>query len=242
MVRVLLRAVQLQSHRRPRSTERPFSNRQRPHPSRRSGSSGEVAQEGEVSRSGQRPSGAGAGRGRSHDKCPTDYLLQDLADRKWPTPWTQSLIITLPKKCNLKLCQNYRTISLISHPSKVMLKILLNRLKPQAEKIIAEEQAGFRPGRSTKEQIFNLRILCEKYLQHQQDLCHVFIDFKNAFERVWHAALWATMRHFNINVNLIRMIQNLYEKATRGLVQNHRRSKTVCSPSPSSISSRENYD
>jgi hypothetical protein len=51
---------------------------------------------------------------------------------EWPTPWTQSLIITLPKKGNLQQCQNYRTISLISHPSKVMLKILLNRLKPQA--------------------------------------------------------------------------------------------------------------
>ena len=68
---------------------------------------------------------------------------------EWPTPWTQSLITTLPKKGNLQLCQNYRTISLISHPSNVMLKILLNRQKPQAEKIIAEEQAGFRPGRST---------------------------------------------------------------------------------------------
>ena len=53
---------------------------------------------------------------------------------EWPTPWTQSLIITLPKKGNLQLCQNYRTISLISHPSKVMLKILLNRLKPQAKR------------------------------------------------------------------------------------------------------------
>ena len=95
----------------------------------------------------------------------------------WPTPWTQSLIIPLPKKGNLQLCQNYRTISLISHPSKVMLKILLNRLKPQAEKIIAEEQAGFRPGRSTTEQIFNLGILCEKYLKHQQDLYHIFVDF-----------------------------------------------------------------
>ena len=62
-----------------------------------------------------------------------------------------------------------------------MLKIILNRLKPQAEKIIAEEQAGFRAGRSTAEQIFNLRILCEKYLRHQQDLYHVFIDFKKAF-------------------------------------------------------------
>ena len=102
-----------------------------------------------------------------------------------------------------------------------MLKILLNRLKPQAEKIIAEEQTGFRPGRSTTEQIFNLRILCEKYLQHQQDLYHVFIDFKKAFDRVWHAALWATMRHFNINANLIRMIQNLYDKATCAVYLNN---------------------
>ena len=47
---------------------------------------------------------------------------------EWPTPCTQSLIITLPKKGNLQLCQNYRTISLISHPSKVMLKVILNRL------------------------------------------------------------------------------------------------------------------
>ena len=61
-------------------------------------------------------------------------------------PWTQLLIITLPKMGNLQLCQNYRTISLISHSSKVMLKVILNRLKPQAEEIIAEEQAGFRAG------------------------------------------------------------------------------------------------
>ena len=75
------------------------------------------------------------------------------------------------------------TISLISHPSKVMLKIILNRLKPPAEKTIGEEPAGF------TEQIFNLRILCKKYLQHQQDLYHVLIDVKKAFDRVWHAAL-----------------------------------------------------
>ena len=59
---------------------------------------------------------------------------------EWQTLWTQSLFITLLKKDNLQQCQNYRTISLIGHPSKVMLKIILNRLKPQlAEKIIAEE-------------------------------------------------------------------------------------------------------
>ena len=109
---------------------------------------------------------------------------------EWPTPWTQSLVITLPKKGNLQQCQSYRTISLISHPGKVMLKIILNRLKPQADKIIAEEQSGFRAGRSPTEQIFNLQSLCEKYPQRQQDLYHVFIDFKKAFDRDWHAAFW----------------------------------------------------
>ena len=73
---------------------------------------------------------------------------------EWPTPWTQSLIITLPEKGSLQLCQNYRTISLISHPSKVKLRVILKRLKPQAEEIIAEEQVGFRAGRNTTEQIF----------------------------------------------------------------------------------------
>ena len=130
------------------------------------------------------------------------------------------LIITLPKKDNLQLCQHYRTISLISHSSKVMLKVILNRLKSQAEEIIAEEQAGFRDGRSTTEQIFNHRILCEKYLHHQQNLYHVFIDFKKAFDRVWHAALWATMKTYNISANLVRTIEQLYDKATSAVQMN----------------------
>ena len=133
---------------------------------------------------------------------------------EWPIPWTQSLII------NLQQCKNYPTVSLICHPSKVLLKLLLNRLKPQAESMIAEEQAGFRSGRSTTEQIFNLRILCESYLRHQQDLYHVFIDFKKAFDRVWHKSLWSTMRLYNINAKLIQVIENLYKKATSAVYLN----------------------
>ena len=90
-----------------------------------------------------------------------------------PSPWSSHF-----KKGKLQQCHNYGTISLISHPSKVMLKIILNRLRPQAERIVAEE--GFRAGGSTTEQIFNVRILREKYFQHQQDLYHVFTDFKKA--------------------------------------------------------------
>ena len=138
---------------------------------------------------------------------------------EWPTTWTESLVITLPKKSNLQLSQNYRTISLISHPSKVKLKIL-NRLQPQAKEIIAEEQAGFRAGRTTTEQIFYLRVLCEKYLQHQQNLYHIFIDFKKAFDRVWHETLWATMGKYNIIASIIRAIENLYNKAQSAVLFN----------------------
>ena len=101
-----------------------------------------------------------------------------------------------------------------------MLKIILNRLQLQEEEIIAGEQASFRAGRSTTKQIFNIRILCEKYLQHQQNLYQVFIDFKKAFDRVWHEALWANMRKYNINASIIRAIENLYDKAKSAVLFN----------------------
>ena len=57
-------------------------------------------------------------------------------------------------------------------------------------------------------------------LQHQQDLYHVFIDFKKAFDRVWHAVLWATMKKYNISVNFVRVIKNLFDKATSAVFFN----------------------
>ena len=149
-------------------------------------------------------------------------ICQKIWDGKeWPTEWTQSLIIPLPKKGNIKQCQNYRTISLISHPSKIMLRIILNRLKRKAEEILSEEQAGFRAGRSTVEQIFNIRILNEKCLQHQKMLIHNFIDFKKAFDRVWHDGLWQVMKEFNIDKNIIDVIKALYNKAHSAVLLNN---------------------
>ena len=84
-----------------------------------------------------------------------------------------------PYRKNSHLCQNNRTVSLISHPSKALLKIILGRLKSRVDEIVAEEQAGFRSGRSTMEQVLNDRLLCDKYSQHNQNLYHQFIDFKN---------------------------------------------------------------
>jgi len=85
---------------------------------------------------------------------------------KWPQSWTSFIVVLIPKKGNLKGCQNYRTICLISDPSKVLLRVILNRLKPQIEPSLAEEQAGLRSGRGTVAQILNLKLLCEKYTDH----------------------------------------------------------------------------
>ena len=75
---------------------------------------------------------------------------------------------------------NLLTISLKSHASKVMLKVILNRRKPQKEEMISKELAGFGSGRSTTKQIFNLRVHCDKYNHHQQHIYHAFIDLKKA--------------------------------------------------------------
>ena len=91
-----------------------------------------------------------------------------------------------------------------------MLKILLKRLQPRAEFILVKEQAGFRTGRGTVKQIFNLCILSEKYWQHQKDNFHVFINFKKAFDMVLHNDLWATMRQYNMGIQLIGIIKQLY--------------------------------
>ena len=105
---------------------------------------------------------------------------------EWPTPWTQSLVTTLPMKGNLQQCQNYRTISLNSHPSKVMLKIILNRLKPQAENSsLMNRQASEQEG--APQSRFSTYTFSVKNISSTSTTST--IDFKKAFNRVWHVAL-----------------------------------------------------
>ena len=107
-----------------------------------------------------------------------------------------------------------------SHPSKIRLRVILNRLKAKAETLLAEEQAGFIPGRSTAEQIFNSRVIIEKHLQHQRDLFHNFIDLKKAFDRVKRACLWQVLRSFNVKEGLVQAIQARYENSNSAVLLN----------------------
>ena len=79
-----------------------------------------------------------------------------------PQIWAQSILVTVPKKGDILNCSNYRTISLISHSSKILLLIILNHMWPQMEMYLSEEQAGFRANRSTVQQSLTLRLIAEK--------------------------------------------------------------------------------
>ena len=105
--------------------------------------------------------------------------------QQWPQDWKRSV----PKKVNAKECQNYRTIALISHASKVMLKILQARLQQYVNRELPNVQAGFRKGRGTSDQIANILWIIEKAREFQKNVYFCFIDYAKAFDTVDHNKL-----------------------------------------------------
>ena len=90
--------------------------------------------------------------------------------QQWPQDWKRSVFIPIPKKDNLKECSNYCTIALISHASKVMLKILQARLQQYLNRELPDIQTGFRKGRETRDQIANIRWIIEKARALQKNI------------------------------------------------------------------------
>ena len=92
-----------------------------------------------------------------HSVCQQIWKTQ-----QWPQDWKRSVFIPIPKKGNAKACSNYHTIALISHASKVMLKILQARLQQYVNRELPDVQAGFRKGKGTRDQIVNIYWIIEK--------------------------------------------------------------------------------
>ena len=102
--------------------------------------------------------------------------------QQWPQNWKRSVFIPIPKKGNVKECSNYCTIALISHASKVMLKILQARLQQYVNHELPDVQAGFRKGRGTTNQIAKIHWI----KRVPENICFCFIDYAKAFECVDH--------------------------------------------------------
>ena len=102
----------------------------------------------------------------------------------------KSVFIPVPKKGNAKECSNYRTMALISHARKVMLKILQARLQQYVNCELPDVQAGFRKGRGTRDQIANIRWIMGKAREFQKNIYFCFIDYVKAFDCLYHNKLW----------------------------------------------------
>ena len=106
--------------------------------------------------------------------------------QQWTQDWKRSVFIPIPKKGKAKEYSNYRTIALISHASKVMLKILQARLQQYMNHELPDVQAGFRKGR---DQIANIRCIIEKAREFQKNIFFCFIDYAKASDCVDHNKL-----------------------------------------------------
>ena len=117
---------------------------------------------------------------------------------------------------NAKECSNYHTIALVSHVSKVMLKIPQTRFQQYMNRELPGVQAGFRKGRGTRDQIANIRLITEKAREFQKNIYFCFIDYAKAFDYVDQNKLWKILQEMVIPENLTCLLKNLYagQKAT----------------------------
>ena len=106
----------------------------------------------------------------------------------------RSVFILIPKKGNAKECSNYHTIALISHASRVMLKILQARLQQYVNRELPDVQAGFRKDRGTGDQIASIHWIMEKAREFQKNIYFCFIDYAKSFDCMDHNKLWKILR------------------------------------------------
>ena len=116
-----------------------------------------------------------------NSKCQQIWKTQ-----QWPQDWKRSVFIPIPKKGSVKKCSNYHTVALISHTSKVMIKILQARFQQYMNRELPDIQAAFRKGRGTRDQIANIHWIIEKAIEFQKNIYFCFIDCAKAFDCVDH--------------------------------------------------------
>ena len=142
-------------------------------------------------------------------------VLHSICQQTWktqqrPQDWRRPVFIPIPKKGNPKECSNYHTVALISHSSKVMLKILQARLQQYMNQELRDVQAGFRKGRGTIDQIANIHWIIKKAREFQKNIYFCFIDYVKAFDCVDHNKLWKILKEMVIPDHLTCLLRNLY--------------------------------
>ena len=131
-------------------------------------------------------------------------------EEKVPETWKKGIIVKLPKKGDLSVCSNWRGINLLSTPGKIFCRIMLQRMRQAIERILREEQAGFRSGRGCIDQIFVLRTIVEQSLEWNSSLYINFIDFEKAFDSIHHPSLWKILEAYGFPPKVINILRDMY--------------------------------
>ena len=131
-----------------------------------------------------------------------------------PKDFMSATFIPIPKVNKATKCSDHRTISLISHASKILLRIILNRINPIIESCLTETQFGFRKGKGTRDGIFLLRVISERMIENQENLFVCYIDYAKAFDRVKHTKLLEVMTEAGIPHHERKLIVELYWNQT----------------------------
>ena len=129
--------------------------------------------------------------------------------QQWPQDWKRSVFIPIPKKGNAKKCSKYHTIALISHASKVLLKILQARLQQHVNCELPDVQTEFRKSRGTRDQIANICWIMEKQRELQNNIYFCFIDYVKALDCVI-TTNWKILKEMGIPDHLTCLLRNLY--------------------------------
>ena len=130
--------------------------------------------------------------------------------QQWPQDWKRSVFIPIPKKGNAKECSNYHTIALISHASKVMLKILQASLQQYVNRELPDVWAGFRKGRGTRDQIANICWIIKKKIKGiQKTVISASLTTLKHFT-VWITTNWKILKEMGIPDHLTCLLRNLY--------------------------------
>ena len=128
----------------------------------------------------------------------------------WPKELKESIFIPIPKKSKATRCQEYRTISIMSQVTKLLLKIVMDRMKGKIEAELYDAQSGFRQGKGTREGALNIRLICERHLEVHKYVYICFLDYEKAFDRVRHEPLMQCLHEIGVDGKDIKIIRNFY--------------------------------
>ena len=125
--------------------------------------------------------------------------------------WRNAVVVPIPKKGDIRVCDNWRGISLLDVAGKVFARVLQDRLRAVVEEVLPDSQCGFCKGRGCIDMVFCARQLFEKSIEDDCSLYVLFVDLKKAYDSIPRAALWQVLKKLGVPPTMLSVIRSFHE-------------------------------